>query len=201
VAEFPDARDSLARPADFAVPTHGAATETYGRIASMMSRVKSLLLEGDRKSCGPPLEPGDPVIHAALRPKPLTVRLSRGPPTMPGLGLRGLRGPCQALARKLRRPRSTRRFPRRPRGGRNPARAPKPAADRRGHPALLCGLCWALLRGHLGQAAERDSHLVRQECRFVGAFSTRRISSRPISAKAVFPSRRPTAPESTLGTR
>jgi hypothetical protein len=124
VAEFPDARDSLARPADFAVPTHGAATETYGRIASMMSRVKSLLLEGDRKSCGPPLEPGDPVIHAALRPKPLTVRLSRGPPTMPGLGLRGLRGPCQALARKLRRPRSTRRFPRRPRGAETPPGRP-----------------------------------------------------------------------------
>ena len=41
----------------------------YGRIASMMSRVKSLLLEGVRKSCGPPLEPGAPVIHAALRPK------------------------------------------------------------------------------------------------------------------------------------
>ena len=51
------------------MPTHSAATETYGRIASMMSRVKSLLLEGVRKSCGPPLEPGDPVIHAALRPK------------------------------------------------------------------------------------------------------------------------------------
>ena len=47
------------------MPTHSAATETYG---SMMSRVKSLLLEGVRKSCGPPLEPGDPVIHAEFVP-------------------------------------------------------------------------------------------------------------------------------------